>query len=126
MRLALALSVLFAVAVTGCHSGKTPELRVLGLQDQALSSHVFVQVRNPASRPMRLTRLQYTFASAKGTTVSEGDVVLEREIPAGSEVVLEVPFEAQASEPLELTGKVTAETGTYVRTFTLLAQIQPH
>jgi LEA14-like dessication related protein len=127
MRLALALSVLFAVAVTGCHSGKTPELRVLGLQDQAISSHVFVQVRNPASRPMRLTRLQYTFASAKGTTVSEGDVVLEREIPAGSEVVLEVPLETQAtSEPLEMTGKVTAETGTYVRTFTLLAQIQPH
>ena len=114
MRLAVALSVLFAVAATGCHSGKTPEMRVLGLQDQATSSHVFVQVRNPASRPMRLTRLQYTFASAKGTTVSEGDVVLE------------VPLETPASEPLELTGKVTAETGTYVRTFTLLAQIQPH
>lgn len=126
MRLALALSVLFAVAVTGCHTGKSPEMRVLGLQDQATSSHVFVQVRNPASRPMRLTRLQYTFASAKGTTVSEGDVVLEREIPAGSEVVLEVPLESPASEPLELTGTVTADTGTYVRTFTLLAQIQPH
>jgi LEA14-like dessication related protein len=123
MRFAVALSVLFAV---GCHSGKSPELRVLGLQDQAISSHVFVQVRNPASRPMRLTRLQYTFASAKGATVSEGDVALEREIPAGSAVVLEVPLETQASEPLELTGKVTAETGTYVRTFTLLAQIQPH
>lgn len=119
----LTLSVFCAVA-TGCHSGRTPELRVLGVHE-APSSHVFVQVRNPASRPLRLTRLQYTFASAKGTMVSEGDVVLEREIPAGSTAVVEVPL-AESNEPLTLEGRVTAEQGQYVRRFTVVAQIQPH
>ena len=125
LRSLLSLSVLCAIA-TGCHTGKSPELRVLGVHDEAPASHVFVQVRNPANRPMRLTRLEYTFASAKGTTVSEGDVALEREIPAGQAVVLEVPMDAESSEPLELKGKLTTETDQYVRTFTVVAQIQPH
>ena len=120
----LALSVILAVS-TGCHAGKSPELRVLGVHE-APESHVFVQVRNPASRPMRLTRLEYTFASAKGTTVSEGDLRLQRDIPAGAVVVLEVPFESESTEPLTLEGKVTAELDEYVRTFTVAAQIQPH
>ena len=123
LRSLLTLSVLCAVA-TGCHSGRTPELRVLGV-NEAASSHVFVQVRNPASRPMRLTRLEYTFASAKGTTVSEGDVALEREIPAGSSVVVEVPL-AESTETLTLEGRVTAEQDQYVRRFRVVAQIQPH
>ena len=93
--------------------------------NEAASSHVFVQVRNPASRPMRLTRLEYTFASAKGTTVSEGDVALEREIPAGSSVVVEVPL-AESTETLTLEGRVTAEQDQYVRRFRVVAQIQPH
>lgn len=125
LRTLFALSVLCAAA-TGCHSGKTPELRVLGVHDQAVSSHVFVQVKNPASRPMRLTRLEYTFASSKGRTVDEGDVLLEREIPAGQTVVVEVPLIADASEPLKLEGKLTAELDEYVRTFRVAAQIQPH
>ena len=120
----LALSVLCAVA-TGCHSAKGPELRVLGVHE-ASAAHVFVQVRNPASRPMRLTRLEYKFASAKGTTVSEGDVSLERDVPANSVVVLEVPLDAESSEELTLEGRVTAELDQYVRTFTVEAQIQPH
>ncbi len=98
---------------------------MLGVHE-APESHVFVQVRNPASRPMRLTRLEYTFASAAGTMVSEGDLTLQRDIPAGSVVVLEVPFEANSTEPLTLEGKVTAELDEYVRTFTVAAQIQPH
>jgi LEA14-like dessication related protein len=118
------LSVLFALA-TGCHTGRTPELRVLGVHE-ARDSHVFVQVRNPASRPMRLTRLQYTFASAAGTTVSKGDVALERDIPAGSTVVVEVPLEMDATEALHLEGRLTAELDQYVRTYTVEAQIQPH
>jgi hypothetical protein len=126
MRSLLALSVLCAVAVTGCHSAKSPELRVLGVRDEAPASHVFVQVRNPANRPMRLTRLEYTFASAKGGTVDEGDVELAREIPAGQTVVVEVPLIADAREPLKLEGKLTAELDQYVRTFRVAAQIQPH
>lgn len=125
LRAVLGLSVLCAVA-TGCQTGRTPELRVLGVHD-APESHVFVQVRNPASRPMRLTKLEYTFASSKGgRTVAEGNLPLEREIPAGAVAVLEVPLDTESSEPLELTGKLTAELDEYVRTFTVEAQIQPH
>jgi len=121
---ALGLSVLCALAV-GCHAGKSPELRVLGVHE-APATHVFVQVRNPANRPLRLTRLEYSFASAKGATVSEGDVPLERDVPAGAVVVLEVPLEAESSETLRLEGTVTAEQDEFVRTFRVAAQIQPH
>ena len=128
LRLLLALA-LVTVAVPGCHSGKSPELRVLGARDSS-ASHVFVQVTNPASRPMRLTRLQYRFASASsGTLVAQGEVPLEREVPAGAAVVVEVPLDldpGQTTEALTLRGKVTAELDQIVRTFRLAADIQPH
>jgi hypothetical protein len=124
LRALLGLSVLCAVA-TGCHTGRTPELRVLGVHE-APESHVFVQVRNPASRPMRLTKLEYTFASSQGRTVAEGKLPLEREIPAGAVAVVEVPLDTDSTEILELTGKLTAELDQYVRTFTVEAQIQLH
>lgn len=129
-RLLLGLSVLVAVA-TACHPNKTPELRVLGVHD-APASHVFVQVTNPAKRPMRLTKLEYTFASASsGTTVARGEVSLEREIPAGAVAVLEVPLDRDAmsaeegDELLTLRGRLTAELDQMVRTFRLAADIQP-
>ena len=128
LRLVFAL-LLVTVAATGCHTGRTPELRVLGARD-ASASHVFVQVTNPASRPMRLTRLEYRFASASsGTLVAQGDVALEREVPAGAAVVVEVPLDleqGEATETLTLRGKVTAELDEMVRTFRLSADIQPH
>lgn len=130
LRLLLGLSVLVAVA-TGCHPTKTPELRVLGVHD-APASHVFVQVTNPASRPMRLTKLEYTFASAtRGTMVAHGEVPLEREIPAGAVAVVEVPLDrealpaAESAELLTLRGRLTAELDQMVRTFRLAADIQP-
>jgi len=124
LRLVVALSLVFAA--TGCHRGKTPELRVLGVHDMP-SSHVFVQVTNPARRPMKLTKLEYTFASAKsGETVSEGEMPLYREIPAGAAVVVEVPLEAAANSTLHLRGTLTAELDQIVRSFKLDAEIQPH
>jgi hypothetical protein len=123
MRLAI---VLLVALVAGCHTGKGPELRVLGARD-ASDSHVFVQVTNPASRPMKLTRLEYTFASSTGTLVAQGEVPLEREVPAGAAVVVEVPYDSQdATESLTLRGRVTAEQDSLVRTFSLSADIQPH
>ena len=125
VRLAVGLTVLLAVA-TGCHQAKSPELRVLGVHDAA-ASHVFVQVTNPASRPMRLTKLEYLFASAtNGATVSEGEVPLAREIPAGAAIVVEVPLDAEASEALTLRGQLTAELDQIVRIFNVSAQVQPH
>jgi len=119
--------VSFALAcATGCHTQKAPELRVLGVQD-ASSSHVFVQVTNPARRAMKLTKLEYVFASAtSGATVSEGELSLYREIPAGAVAVVEVPLDAESSDTLMLRGTITAELDQVVRNFKLRAQIQPH
>src|SRR5262249_43535342 len=109
----------------GCASTKSPELRVLGAHHTSQSDVVFVQVTNPANRPMRLTKLQYTFA-ADGTTLSQGVVPLEREVPAGAAVVVEVPIDAESEKPMTLRGSLTAQLDEIVRTFKLDAQIRPH
>ncbi|HEX5062521.1 MAG TPA: hypothetical protein VFV99_24280 [Kofleriaceae bacterium] len=125
LRLVVIVSLALAAA-TGCHSGKSPELRVLGVHD-APQSHVFVQVTNPARRPMKLTKLEYVFASASsGATLAEGEMQLYREIPAGAAAVVEVPLDAEANESLMLRGTLTAELDQVVRSFKLKAQIQPH
>lgn len=111
--------------LAGCHAARPPELRVLGLHDSPSNEVVFVQVTNPASKPMRLTKLEYTFA-AEGATVSTGELPLEREVPAGAAVVVEVPLDAEAHKPLTLTGKLVAELDQMVREFQISAQIQPH
>jgi LEA14-like dessication related protein len=125
MRLLFTLLAVAAFA-TGCHLGKTPELRVLGVHD-APSAHevVFVQVTNPASQSMRLTKLEYTFA-ADGATVSTGDITLERDVPAGAAVVVEVPLDSDSTKPMTLQGVLTAELDQIVRTFQVEAQIRPH
>jgi hypothetical protein len=124
LRFVVVISLALALA-TGCHSAKTPELRVLGIHDTATSS-VFVQVSNPARRPMKLTKLEYVFASSSGATISEGEMRLYREIPAGAVAVVEVPLEAEATDTLMLRGTLTAEQDDLVRSFKLNAQIQPH
>ena len=76
---------------------------------------------------MRLTRLRYTFAAARGgPTIASGVVNLSREIQPGAAVVVEVPFEAGRSEPLTLVGELTAELDQIVRIFRVSAQIDPH
>ena len=122
----LFVSFLIAVALaTGCAGRPGPELRVLGVHDSRRHEVVFVQVTNPAARPMHLTKLEYTFA-ADGTTLSEGEVDLQREVPAGSAIVVEVPLEAESSRPMTLRGRLTAELDEIVRIFQVDAQIQPH
>jgi hypothetical protein len=120
---ALFASFCLITAVAGCAATKSPELRVLGVQEATRHEVVFVQVTNPANRPMRLTKLAYTFASAGGT-VSEGEVDLAREVPAGAAVVVEVPLEEVPREKLTLRGKLTAELDQIVRIFTVSAQVQ--
>lgn len=118
--------MLVAASAAGCHSARTPELRVLGVNNSS-DSHVFVQVTNPAAKPMRLTKLEYTFASAaSGTTVAEGELALAREVPAGAAVIVDIPLDADATETLTLRGKLTAELDDLVRSFKVSAQIQPH
>src|SRR4051812_38012833 len=91
-----------------CTSSMSPELRVITVQNRSPHEVVYVQVTNPAKRPMRLTKLEYTFA-AGASKVSEGELELSRDVPAESAIVVEVPFEGEASNTsLTLKGKLTA------------------
>src|SRR6185437_10943215 len=117
----------FAVfaALVGCHAGGSPQLRVLGMHDADTQQVVFVQVTNPASQGMRLTRLEYKF-EASGSTVSMGEVPLSRDLPADSTVVVEVPLDAAsvpAQQRLKLEGKLTAQTDEITRTFPVEADV---
>ena len=114
-----------ALGTFGCMSTKAPELRVLGVHDAPARNVVFVQVTNPASKPMRLTKLEYTFAAA-GQTLSTGEVPLQRDVPAGAAVVVEVPLDTQAQKPMTLQGTLVAELDEMVREIKISAQIQPH
>jgi LEA14-like dessication related protein len=113
-----------ALAAAGCHSVKSPELRVVGVHEEPRHDVVFVQVTNPASHAMRLTKLEYTFA-ADGAKVSEGEVSLAREVPAGAAVVVEIPLDGPSEKPMTLSGKLTAELNQIVQIFSVSAQIGP-
>ena len=125
-RLLVALSLFgtLAAVTSGCHSGKSPELRVLGVHEEPRHDVVFVQVTNPASHAMRLTRLEYTFA-ADGAKVSEGALALAREVPAGAAVVVEIPLDTPSEKPMTMSGKLTAELNQIVQIFSVSAKIQP-
>ncbi|HEY6014009.1 MAG TPA: LEA type 2 family protein [Candidatus Limnocylindrales bacterium] len=101
---------------------------MLGVHDQAATQQqqvVFVQVTNPANHPLKLTKLDYTFA-ADGATVSTGEVPLERDVPAGAAVVVEVPLDSSSDKPMTLQGTLTTELDQVERTFPVQAQIAPH
>jgi LEA14-like dessication related protein len=109
------------VLAVACSAGG-PELHVLGVHEESRHDVVFVQVTNPASHPMRLTKLEFTFA-ADGATVSAGEVPLSRDIPAGSAVVVEIPLDSPSEKPMTLSGKLTAELNQIVQIFSVSAQI---
>jgi LEA14-like dessication related protein len=108
----------------GCHGGRSPELRVLGVHEEPRHEVVFMQVTNPARHAMRLTKLEYTFA-ADGATVSEGEVSLAREVPAGAAVVVEIPLASPSEKLMIMSGKLTAELNKIVQIFSVSAQIEP-
>lgn len=115
---------LFAGLATGCRSGPSPELHVLGVQQEPRHDVVFVQVTNPASHAMRLTRLEYTFKAA-GQTVSAGEMALARDVPAGAAVVVQIPLDSPPERPMTLSGRLTAELDQIVQIFSVSAQIAP-
>lgn len=123
MAIRFVLPVLMALAI-GCTSTKSPELRVITVRNAPPHEVVFVQVTNPAKRPMRLTKLEYTFAAGR-STVSEGELSLSRDVPAGAAVVVEVPLDAEAAGPITLRGELTAELDQVLRIFKVSAEIQP-
>ncbi|HEU0033224.1 MAG TPA: hypothetical protein VFQ53_21475 [Kofleriaceae bacterium] len=121
------VGLLFALSVAtvaGCSATKSPELRVIGVHDAPRHEVVFVQVTNPAKRPMRLTKLEYTFA-AGSAKISEGELELQRDVPAGAAIVVEVPLDAGSEMPMTLSGKLTAELDEIIRIFKVSAEIAP-
>jgi hypothetical protein len=123
--LALCIGVwLFAGLATGCRSGPSPELHVLGVQQEPRHDVVFVQVTNPASHAMRLTRLEYAFKAA-GQTVSAGEMALARDVPAGEAVVVQIPLDSPRAQPMTLSGRLTAELDQIVQIFSVSAQVAP-
>jgi hypothetical protein len=120
----LTVLVVFGFVATGCQSAARPELRVVGSRHEA----VFVQVTNPASQPMRLSKLEYQFSS-DDRTVYQDTLQLDEEVPAGEAIVVEVPLAPDAKDakqPMTLTGTLTAELDQIVRIFQVRAQVQPH
>jgi len=124
----LALSIGCALAVgfgAGCKTAESPSLRVLGVHDTPRREVVFVQVTNPRSHPMRLTKLEYAFAS-QGATVSTGEMSLSRDVPANSTVVVEIPLDVDSQGGLTLQGKLTTVIDEIVKSFAVSAQISEH
>lgn len=116
-----------AALAVGC-AGGTPEMRVIGVHDSASPAHevVFMQVSNPASHAMRLTKLEYTFAAETGKEVCAGEVELAREVPAGAAVIVEVPLDTDApptAGAMTLHGTLTAELDRIERSFPVTARV---
>lgn len=91
----LAVILLFALAAVGCAS-QGPKVQVLGVQSTVVAASqpsqllVFVEVVNPGSRPLELSRLEYR-VSAESWFRGQGQVPVSREVPAGSSAVIEIP-----------------------------------
>src|SRR5438105_3184316 len=95
-----ALAAAVALAATACASSPRPTFNVLSVQKRPGTTGarphrnmvVYVEVVNPAARPIKLQKLQYTFASAS-TPTTRGEVELgARLVAAGAAVVVEVPL----------------------------------
>jgi len=127
------LGLALATALGACSAAAAPQLKVVGVEQTrrarpARSVVLFVEVANPAARPMRLQKLQYEFGAA-GTRESRGEVTLSRTVEAGAAIIVEVPVLVGAAalapgEVLTLRGKLYAELDRMVRTFTVFAQVK--
>jgi hypothetical protein len=131
-RLHLAFLGLVATALmAGCPASHQAQLNVLSVEQATTPNRdmvVYVEVVNRAKRPMRLQRLQYTFAAA-GSQVKKPELQLElgqRLVEAGSAVVVEVPLpiaDAALGNTLTLAGKLWAEQDQIVRSFAVVAEV---
>lgn len=126
-----ALSLALCSTVAACGAATQPQLKVLSMEragrEPGRNMVLFVEVVNPASRPMRLQRLQYTFASA-GVRQPGGEVQLTRVVEPGAAVVVEVPVSIaaeawSAGQRLTLAGRLYAEQDELVRSFAVTADV---
>ncbi len=115
----------------GCYAAAAPQLTVLGVQQSVRPRQqvVFVQITNRVGRPLRVQRLDYTFASSHAMTPAwqpqVGELLVARDIPAGSTVVLEVPLAGGNDTPLTLSGNLITQRDQIVTSYPIRAQFQP-
>ncbi len=118
-----------SLALAGCRGAQQAQLNVLSVEQASTPDRdmvVYVEVVNHAKRPMRLQRLQYTFASA-GAQTTHGELELGyRLVDAGTAVVVEVPLplaDAALGTTLTLVGKLWAEQDHIMRSFAVAAEV---
>lgn len=128
-----ALGAATLLALPGCPASHQAQLNVLSVEKATTPNKdmvVYVEVVNHAKRPMRLQRLQYTFAPAgshaKNTRLELELELGQRLVEAGSAVVVEVPLpiaDAALGETLTLAGKLWAEQDQILRSFVVAAEV---
>jgi hypothetical protein len=107
------------VLATGCNTGTRPRVNVLGVQETRAAPRnallVFVEVVNPTSRALTLSRLQYR-VRATSWFESAGQVRITRQVGAESSAVVEIPVPVERATtaddgriPYVLEGKLYAE-----------------
>ncbi|MBK9034228.1 MAG: hypothetical protein IPL61_23690 [Myxococcales bacterium] len=130
----LHVAALVAVAVlAGCGAGRQPQLKVLSVEHATSGPRdmvLFVEVTNPAARPLELRRLQYRFEPSvhvAGVEPIRGEVMLSRTVDAGAAVVVEVPVPFDESLPrgeeLMLAGRLYATQDQLQRSFDVRATV---
>ncbi len=134
MRRILAILSFVALAIwggAGCYAAAAPQLTVLGVQQSVRPSQqvVFVQITNRVGRSLRVQRLDYTFASSRTMTPAwqpqVGELLVARDIPVGSTVVLEVPLAGGTDALLTLSGNLITQRDQIVTSYPIRAQFQP-
>ncbi len=129
----LLIATVATLSLAGCPASHQAQLNVLSVEKATTPSKdmvVYVEVVNRAKRPMRLQRLQYTFAPA-GSHAKNSKLQLELElgerlVEAGAAVVVEVPLsvaDAALGETLTLAGRLWAEQDQILRSFAVAAEV---
>jgi hypothetical protein len=127
-------SIVLSIALVACGAGRQPQLTVLSVENSAAAPSddmvLFVEVMNPAERPLQLHRLQYSFAPSTriaGVEPVRGEVTLTRIVEAGAAVVVEVPLPYEGALPrgaeLMLAGRLYATQDQLERSFAVHARV---
>ncbi len=124
--------VALALAAAACGAGRQPQLKVLSVESAAARSSdmvMFVEVVNPATRPLELQRLRYQFERSvhvAGVAPVHGEVELARTVEPGAAIVVEVPLPIDAAlrgQELTLAGRLYATQDDLQRSFAVHARV---
>ncbi|RMH45206.1 MAG: hypothetical protein D6689_00425 [Deltaproteobacteria bacterium] len=97
------LALAAALATAGCASAPRPHAEIIGVADGRAADQrpvllVFLEVRNPTGRTVKLSQLDYAMAADRWFA-SRGSLRVARSIRPGGSAVLEIPVPAPATAP---------------------------